>query len=221
MKRFRPAFVFALILVAASLGADVFTAPENIEFGIVVNKTGISQLYFAAPGSWNVPKTDSNPFPLVSGVPQPVTIDDIGVFWSLFPDSESASESVAVDIKLLATSVSEYVQDVDDDYMLDLQTDSSSGVPVGLNYSIEAYDVGENGSKGNLVDSLVISVDEITTRLNREKRMLSLFNGTVTASGVPGKRLVKLTLSPPTTDEGKYYMEGDYRGYLILHVETY
>lgn len=221
MMRKKTAFFIAFILVVSSLGADVFIPPADIKFDIVVNKTGVSQLYFAAPGSWNVPKTDSNPFPLVSGEPQPVTIDDIGVFWSLFPDSESASESVVVDIKLLATSVSEYVQDVDDDYMLDLQTDSSSGVPVGLNYSIKTYEVDENGSQGNPFASLEISGDEITTRLNRERRMLSLFNGTVTASGVSGKRLVKLTLNPPTTDEGKYYMEGDYKGYLILHVETY
>ena len=221
MMRKKTAFFIAFILVVSSLGADVFTRPADINFDIVVNKTGTQQLYFVEPGNWNVPKMDLNSFPLVSGEAQTVSID-LGVVWSIFPDSESASESIGVDIKLLASSASEYGQDGIDSYMLDLQKDSGSGVPLGLNYSIDVYGVDENGSQSDVVSSsLSIPGEDITTRLDRERRMLSLFKGTVTASGNFGKRVVKLTLNPPTTNEGKYFMEGDYEGYLILHVETF
>lgn len=216
----RSAFFIALVLVVASLGADSFTPHEDIKFDIVINKTGSQQLYFADPGTWNVPKMEATHFQLLTGEATTVTID-LGVFWSIFPESESASESIGVDIQLLASSSSEYEQDSSEGYMLDLQKESTSGAPIGLNYSIDVYEVGEDGMQGNFDRSLEIPDEEITIPLAKDSRMLSLFKDNVTASGNTGKRLLKLTLNPPTTEDGRYYMEGDYQGYLILHVETY
>lgn len=220
------ALLFTLAVLISSALAESFTPPADINFDLVINKKGTQQLYFANPGNYAEPYMNARAFPLASGEAQAFEIR-LGVVWSLFPELESTHDTVGIDIKLQASSVSEYESGTQNRYMMDLITASGLAVPGGLNYSIHVYDVdyssGSISQTSNDEASIQIEDSEITRQLSYSERTRSLFKGVVDAGGTMGKKLLVLVLTPPKdpANDGVYYMEGDYEGYLILHVETY
>lgn len=220
------ALLLTLTVLISSALAESFTPPAGIDFDLVINKKGTQQLYFANPDNYAEPYMNARAFPLASGEAQEFQIP-LGVVWSLFPELESTHDTVGIDIRLQASSIDEYESGAANRYMMELTSSSGKNVPSGLNYSINVYDLEASGEPSESIDpdaSLLIEDSQITSLLLSSERTTSLFRGEIGPEGTSDKKLLVLELIPPkdSTDSGDvYYMEGDYEGYLILHVETY
>ena len=214
--------IFILLFVVFCCSALCFA--ESLEFSLVFNKSGVTQFYFCEPSN-NEIRMNSLSFSLISNASQSASAE-IGVVWKLFPDGVYSDATENLRLILEAASANPTPSnDNSQDYMLHENSDNSIGVNYNIN--IESYVIKENTYKPQ---DLEIDINERGTPIPGEERRIILFEGTVGNNGASGSATLNLELNPPktvttqpdgTVTEGYAFMNGEYTGYLILHVQSY
>lgn len=196
----------------------------NYTFDIVLTREGEESLYFSSPDNYDSQILDSLAFDLLDysdGVGQTDSIPElwVGVVWNLYPDQSVGQAGIK--LMLQASSTSSY--STSEGFMLQEMSASSQG----LNFSIYGFNdvaAGTRPKEGSADSSSVISSSEVNTKLPSERREINLAKHSGTDNGSSsGTALVKLKLMPPSYEgqQAQAFMDGDYKGYLILHVETF
>lgn len=213
MKRNFIIFLYLFLSAIFVFAAEPIQLPKEINFDIVLNKTGSDSLYFYDPDTKDV-LMSAQDFGLLSGDAETVLKLRLGAGWRIFPELESAYEPIPVKIKVQFSDQPELQAHAA--YMMRrISEPGENPPPIGLNFSASIENT--DGS----VDSIVISGDQIKAELPESQRILELFSGTVGNGGTTGEKIIVLTLVPPKTVEGSsYYMDGDYRGYIIMYAEV-
>ena len=213
MKRNFLIFLYLFLAVIYGFAAGPITLPAEIAFDIVLNKTGSDSLYFFDPGTKEV-LMSAQDFGLLSGDAETKLKLELGAGWRIFPELESAYETIPVKIMVQFSDQPELQASAA--YMMGrISEPGEKPPPIGLNFSVSIENT--DGS----VDSIVISGNQVAEELPESQRILELFSGSVGNGGTTGEKNIVLTLVPPKADDGSsYYMDGDYRGYIIMYAEV-
>lgn len=221
MKRILPVMLLLILPLSFLFAAEPIDLSSNgtRSFNVVVNKSGTNQIYFSNPDNLDEVWMNAQRFPILSSTPNTLTLR-LGVVWSLFPELENGEDSATLTLKLEASSSEDSKGTPGNAYMM-ANTSSSSSAPQGLNYKIDVE--VKNGGLGT--PEGIDPGENITEMMSQEERTATIFSGDVYGGGTSGNAVLKMTLSPARkTNEdgtvGEYYMEGYYRGYLILRVEV-
>lgn len=209
MKRNFIIFLYLFLSAIFVFAAEPIQLPKEINFDIVLNKTGSDSLYFFDPYTKDV-LMSAQDFGLLSGDAETKLLE-LGAGWRIFPELESAYETIPVKIMVQFSDQPELQASAA--YMMGrISEPGENPPPIGLNFS---------ASIKNTDDSIVISGDQVKAELPESQRTLELFSGSVGNGGTTGEKIIVLTLVPPKADDGSsYYMDGDYRGYIIMYAEV-
>lgn len=212
MKRNFIIFLYLFLTVIYGFAANPITLPATIDFDIVLNKTGSDSLYFFDPYTKDV-LMSAQDFGLLTDAATELTLK-LGAGWRIFPELESAYDTIPVKIMVQFSDRPELQASAA--YMMGrISEPGENQHPIGLNFSASIENT--DGS----VDSIVISGDQVTEKLPESQRILELFSGSVGNGGTTGEKNIVLKLVPPKADDGSsYYMDGDYRGYIIMYAEV-
>lgn len=207
-----------LVFLLQSVYADsVLQLPNTIGFDIVLTREGEESLYFSSPDDYESQIMDSLAFDLVSNPAQALSATRekwVGVVWELYPDLTAVA---SVSLYLEASAQPSY--NGPEGFMLQEMDDSSRG----LNFSMFCFNNVEANTKPDenaATKSKIINVDEINKTLAASNRRIQIFTQSPASGSISGHALVKLKLEPPRQGEERVFTDGDYMGYLILHVET-
>ena len=213
MKKNFLIFLYLFLTVIYGFAANPITLPATIDFDIVLNKTGSDSLYFFDPDTKEV-LMSAQDFGLLTDAATELTLE-LGAGWRIFPELETAYDTVPVKIMVQFSDQPELQASAA--YMMGrISEPGENSPPIGLNFSV--FVKNEDGSS---VGSIVISGDQVAAELPESQRILELFSGSVGNGGTTGEKIIVLTLVPPKSDDGSdYYMDGDYRGYIIMYVEV-
>lgn len=214
MKKNFLIFLYLFLSVIYGFAAEPISLPYTIEFDIVLNKTGSDSLYFFDPDTKEV-LMSAQDFGLLSGDAETELTLELGAGWRIFPELESAYDTIPVKIMVQFSDRPEL--QASDAYMMGRISESGENPPpIGLNFSASIKSTDDSSS-----DSIVISGDQVAAELPESQRILELFSGSVGNGGTTGEKIIVLTLVPPKADDGSsYYMDGDYRGYIIMYTEV-
>ncbi len=215
MKRNFIIFLYLFLSAIFVFAAEPIQLPKEINFDIVLNKTGSDSLYFFDPDTKDV-LMSAQDFGLLSGDAETELNLKLGAGWRIFPELESPYEPIPVKIKVQFSDQPELQAHAA--YMMRrISEPGENPPPIGLNFSASIENTGDSS-----VDSIVISGDQVAAELPESQRTLELFSGSVGNGGTTGKKIIALTLVPPKTpdDGSSYYMDGDYRGYIIMYAEV-
>lgn len=209
MKRNFIIFLYLFLSAIFVFAAEPIQLPKEINFDIVLNKTGSDSLYFFDPGTKDV-LMSAQDFGLLSGDATELTLE-LGAGWRIFPELKTAYDTVPVKIMVQFSDQPELQASAA--YMMGrISEPGENSPPIGLNFSV---------SVKNEVGSIAISGDQVAAELPESQRSLVLFSGSVGNGGTTGEKIIDLTLVPPEADDGSgYYMDGDYRGYIIMYAEV-
>lgn len=215
-------FMLASLVLMFSLQSvyadSVLQLPNTVGFDIVLTREGEESLYFSSPYDYESQIMDSLAFDLVSDPAQALSATRekwVGVVWELYPDLTDVATSVS--LYLEASAQPSY--NGPEGFMLQEMDDSSRG----LNFSMFCFNNVEANTtpdENAATKSKIISVDEINKTLAASNRRIQIFTQSPASGSISGHALVKLKLEPPLQGEERVFTDGDYMGYLILHVET-
>ena len=212
MKRNFIIFLYLFLSAIFVFAAEPIQLPKEINFDIVLNKTGSDSLYFFDPGTKDV-LMSAQDFGLLTDAATELTLE-LGAGWRIFPELKTAYDTVPVKIMVQFSDQPELQASAA--YMMGrISEPGEISPPIGLNFSVSIENT--DGS----VDSIVISGDQVIEKLPESQRILELFSDSVGNGGTTGEKNIVLTLVPPKADDGSsYYMDGDYRGYIIMYAEV-
>lgn len=210
MKRNFIIFLYLFLSAIFVFAAEPIQLPKEINFDIVLNKTGSDSLYFFDHDTKEV-LMSAQDFGLLTDAATELTLK-LGAGWRIFPELKSAYETIPVKIMVQFSDQPELQASAA--YMMDrISEPGENSLPIGLNFSASI--------EGSSVDSIVISGDQVAAELPESQRTLELFSGSVGNGGTTGEKNIVLKLVPPKADDGSsYYMDGDYRGYIIMYAEV-
>lgn len=213
MKRNFIIFLYLFLSAIFVFAAEPIKLPKEINFDIVLNKTGSDSLYFFDPGTKEV-LMSAQDFGLLTDAATKRTLE-LGAGWRIFPELESAYDTIPVKIMVQFSDQPE-LQSSAAYMMRRISEPGENPPPIGLNFSASIKNTDVSSA-----ESIDISGDQVEAELPESQRILELFSGSVGNGGTTGEKIIALTLVPPKADDGSsYYMDGDYRGYIIMYAEV-